>query len=407
MRYNITAPWAVLIFILIRLCLCFQMKQRSPWVLISTISFVLCYAFYAFKEAAIYPITRVLFYLEASIGYGSDFPSFIDVKMRGHKCILQTLTAVVLFLWLTLIPLITGIMQSKLKKIKWNHKWIWSYLAIAFILPTFSGYYEPFFWMFASGCIMALLPLIYWSLYQRNGRSLAAVISNYRPASLYILFILPFFLVLYIGMDSNTFIKTLALLFFPSFFYILFCDTLKYKPLTRHVLALSISGILYIFVFSAPYSFKIYSLSISIALILYVAIDTVIKHHEIWVGISIPIAIMFVINPIILGLNPYKALHTDGIYQYHKSFNTRAGVFIISKNGKYGLRDRLGMMVEPRYSDFSGIDTDGRFIMIIPYNESNNVVRNSAIYDTYARRFLTPADSIKLSATLNQENIQH
>lgn len=71
-RYSLWGAWPALIYILMRIALCFEMQRKSPWVLYSAIAFSLCHLGYMWSDCAIYPFKRLAYYIGAWMGNGKD-----------------------------------------------------------------------------------------------------------------------------------------------------------------------------------------------------------------------------------------------------------------------------------------------------------------------------------------------
>lgn len=193
------------------------MNRKSPWVLYSAIVFLLCAGGLACSDATIYPVKRIAYYIGAWMGCGSD--------VVEEPCV-----------------------------------WI--------------ECYEPIAGTIMSGLVLCFLTIIYWSAYNRNGRSAVALLAKGKTISSYVGFVILLSLCLFIGMEEITFVKAVGLLVMPPVFYVIICDGCNIKPLTRYAVAMSVCGILFYFIFSAPLVIKVVTLSLSVLLSLYVSIKT-------------------------------------------------------------------------------------------------------------------------------------
>lgn len=400
LRYSLWGAWPALIYILIRIALCFEMQKKSPWVLYSAIAFTLCYIGYMWSDGAIYPFKRIAYYIGAWMGNGKDavdaFRGDLDQDLKVWLYCFSSL----LGLWLVGLPLIIGILQKNIKQIDWKKKWIWGYLVTAFCLGAWISYYELRAGAFMEGLMLCVLPLVYWSIYNRDGRSAVEIASRNTSIVNYVLFIILFSLCIFIGKDELDLIKAIALLIIPPLFYVLICRVCGYKPLTRHVVAMSVCGILFYFVFTAPFWFKIITLSLSGLLALYVAIDLSIRNKSKLAGAVVFLLPLFVVCPTILGMNPYVALDVDSVDKYYYGYYASDGIYVVRKDDKFGLRDRYGLVLEPNYERFARLDTWGRYISTNICEGQMIADNRFGIYDVATREFTLDPESVEVAQIL-------
>lgn len=112
---------------------------------------------------------------------------------------------------------------------------------------------------------------------------------------------------------------------------------------------LSAAGFLYIFVLYMPKEIKIITLSLSVLLTLYVAIDLELKHRSILIPAILFIGNIGFICPVTLCFNPYVALDVENVGKYYWGYVANNGMFITGKDGNVGLRDRYGEILKPEY----------------------------------------------------------
>lgn len=396
-RYSLWGAWPVLIYILMRIALCFEMQKKSRWVLYSAIAFTLCYLGYMWSDGAIYPFKRIAYYIGAWMGNEKDvvdaFRGDLDQDLKVWLYCFSSL----LGLWLLGLPLIIGIIQKNIRQIDWKKKWIWGYLVIVFCLGAWISYYELRAGTFMEGLMLCVLPLVYWGIYKRNGRYAVEIASHNTAIVNYILFIILFSLCIFIGKEDLELIKAIALLILPPLFYMLICKAFGYKALTRHVVALSLCGILFYFVFTAPLWFKVITLSLSGLLALYVAIDLSIRNKSKLIGAIALILPLFAVCPTILGMNPYVVLDVDYVDKYSSGYYASDGIYVIQKGNKIGLRDRYGLVLEPNYEKFARLDTWGRYISTNNYEGQMIADNRFGIYDVGAREFILDPESVAVA----------
>lgn len=407
-RYSLWGAWPALVYILMRIALCFEMRRKSPWVLYSGIAFTLCYLEYMWGDGAIYPFKRLAYYIGAWIGNGKDVVDAFGGELDQDLKVWLYCFSSLLGLWLIGVPLITGIVQNNIKKINWKKKWIWGYIIISLILGAWITYYEPRAGAVIEGMMLGFLPVIYWSKYNRANRSAIEIAMNNTAFVTYVSFIVLYSLCIFIGMEELDFLKGIALLTIPPIFYVLICKSSGFKALTRHAIALSMCGILYSFIFTAPLWFKIITLSISGIFALYVAIDMGGRNHTKWTGLGLFVLTTGIVCPTILGINPYAALDAYSVSKFYYGYYACDGVYVIEKDGKYGLRDRFGLILEPKYERFARLDKWGRYISTNTCNGSMIADNRYGIYDVAKQEFLLDPESVAVAQLVQvSENSFH
>lgn len=396
-RYTLCNAWPAMVYILMRMALCFEMRKRSSWVLYSAIVFLWCYGGFVFGDISIYPIRRIFYYIAAWMGFGSDvvneFAGIMEPEIKVWLYLISALSN----MWIIGLPLLVGISQKNIGKIDWRRKWIWIYIAVSICLSLWVESYETLIGTFLSGLLLAILPIIYWFIYNRNGRSVVALLAQDKAVTLYVEFVILLLLCMSIGLKEITFIKTLGLLVIPPLFYIMMCRGFNFTPLTRHAVAMAVCGVLYIFIFTAPFPIKVATVSISVLLSLYVALDVLRKRHSGYFACIMFITPIAVICPILLGINPYVLLDVDSVSKsYFNSYGTDR-VYVIEVNDAHGLRDRYGMVLEPKYDRIERLDKSGRYLSV-NLNKGSLITGNRfGIYDIILRQFVLDPESVEVS----------
>lgn len=358
--------WPAITFIVVRTALCFQMQCKSPWTLFSAVALLLCFV----------PMSSV-----KSFGEISNQDSGIWTSIWG----------ILLNFWIVGIPVLIGLLQKNFWKINLRHKWIAVYLLFSVIISIPISVEEVFIGAYVLGFFMSLLPATYWAVYNRKNRSAINLLCHYKPLVIYVAFILLLAICLLTGTVRIGFYKQLALFVMPPLFYVLICLSSKIKPLTRHVIALSVCGGLFFLIFNAPQWVKIISLTISALLALYVAIDIIYRTKRYCLAIAMFILPTFIISPIILALNPYVVIDVDCVSNFHNGKYKNDGLFIIRKDNKLGLRDRFGVIIEPTNERLYFLDNKNNYLALKHdyfHNEGN-------VYDVFCiptRRYIIKSE---------------
>lgn len=397
LRYSIGGAFLSLVFIIMRISLCFEMYRKSPWTVYSTMAFIISYIDYIFREISLNPIKLVVHFVGGWFGEGAEVVEAFRGDLSQQTRMLLYSINTILNVWLIGLPVIVGIVQKNRKAISWNHKWIWFYILIAFVISSWIGFYEYHAFLFAFGLILSFMPILYWCLYKRNGRSIVALLEKDKSITLYARFVVLFSLCVFIGICDINLFKALGLTGMLPVFYMLICKGYDYKPLTRHVVALSICGLLLYSILLASETLKIITLSISFLLAIYVGLYFIIKCHNKWMAFIMVVMPFGIMAPIILGLNPYCLLEVDSISKYGGGYYCNNGVFIIKKDDKYGLRDRYGLILNPEYDRINRLGKWNRYITV-NLNEGCLIADNRfGVYDLITRQFLLDPKSVEVS----------
>lgn len=397
LRYSLWGAWPALFYILMRVALCFEMRRRSPWTLVSGLAFILCYAGFAFRDVATYPVRRLVYYVGAALGDGSNVVRAFGEGLDHDSMVWIYIAVSLVNLWLMALPVAVGFVMNNIRSISWRHKWIWIYLGIALLLSVWAALDEPVAGTFVLGLMLGVLPVVYWSLYDRKGRSLVALLAGDRAVTLYIQFVMLFSLCLFLGLDGSGFLKAVGLIIMPPLFYLLICRGCRYRPLTRHAAALALCGLLFYFIMSAPWELKIVTLSLSFLLALYVAVDVIRIRHDISVGCVMFLMPLVMVAPVVLGLNPYAAPDVDSVSLCHDGYYGPDGTFVTEKDGRYGLRDRFGVILRPGYRKFTRLDKWGRYVSINLEDPKLFEDERCGLYDIVRRQFLLDPESVEVS----------
>ena len=405
LRLSLWNGWTILLYIPIRIALCFQMQRKSPWTFYYAIDLLFCGGGLAFTDRAFYPFKRLAYYIGAWIGNGKDVIDAFGGEQDQDLKVWLIISGAVLSLWIFGLPILIALHQRNIKSINWKHRWIRVYLLLSVIASILIFNEEPMAGVFMFGFFLCFLPVAYWTIYNRNHRSAFNLICNYKPLVLYIAFIVLSALCLFIGLVWWKFIKAIALIIMPPIFYALICRYQDFKPLTCHAVALSICGGLYFFIYAAPELFKIITLSLSGILALYVAVDIACRYRGYGTGIAIFLMPTAVVAPLVLGMNPYVMLDVDSVSYYYSGYIANDGLFVIEKNGKYGLRDRFGLVLTPKYDKFEKLDKCGHYISTSTCDGNMIADNRYSVFDLTKYEFLFEPNDIAVARLVQTGNL--
>lgn len=363
----------LLLLIPIRIALCFEMQRKSPWTLISAIGFLLAYSC---VDNFSRPFERMFFNFFCAIGESNLMIEVFSEPLEWEMKTWIDAISAVWYIWLVIMPLGVGISLSNVRQIKWTNKWIWIYIVPFIGLCLWTIIEEGEVGCILLGLAVSFLPIVYWSIYNRNGRSPVQLLLENRNIGWYLLYVTLFLSAITIGLKDITSLKLIGLIVFPAAFYILLTISFRLGTiLTRCCLALSVSGWLYWLTFDTGKASTIVLLSIAISLIIFAGVTIIVKTKSWKAPMIIMLVVPTVIIPCTLGLNPYVAIDADYTRMYVSNVSVRNGVYVIEKyyeaidsgqpfvcGRKYGLRDRYGVILPIEYTELKTLDRWGHFI---------------------------------------------
>lgn len=398
-RYSLYGGYGVFLYIPMRMALCFEMQRKSPWTLYSAFTFLLCMGSHLLTHSqSLYPAKRIVYHLLCVLGYQNDVIEVLDESEINQDVAWLVILNGIIYLWLFAVPLTVGFLQRNISKIEWKRKGVLIYIGVVLFLTIW--FIGGEFWIgeFLQGFLLSLLPIVYWALYERNGTSLIDKVSSYRAFNCYLGFLVLILVCFLIGCEDYENLKIVGLVIAPIAYYVLICRSFRFSPmLTRHAVAMSVAGLLYIFIFYMPDFVKYMTLSLSAILVLYVAIDMGWKHRVLFASGSLFIGTLLFVCPVILGLNPYMAFDVESVGRYHWDYSAEKGMFTTYKDGKVGLRDRFGEILKPEYERIQRLDRRGRYISVLTGPGTLIAKQRHGIYDLAARKFILHPDSIAVS----------
>lgn len=400
----------LLLLIPIRIALCFEMQRKSPWTLISAIGFLLAYSC---VDNFSRPFERMFFNFFCAIGESELMIEIFSEPFEWEMKAWIGAISSVWYIWLVILPLVTGISFRNVRQIKWTSKWIWIYIIPFFGLCLWTMIEEGAVGCILLGLVISFLPVVYWSIYDRKGRSPVQLLLENRNIGWYLLYVTLFLSAITIGLKDITSLKLIGLIVFPAAFYILL--TLSFRLgtiLTRCCLALSVSGWLYWLTFDTGKASTIVLLSIAISLIIFAGVTIIVKTKSWKAPMIIMLVVPTVIIPCTLGLNPYVAIDADYTRMYVSNVSVRNGVYVIEKyyeaidsgqpfvcGRKYGLRDRYGVILPIEYTELKTLDRWGRYIATNSPDRYGNLKSDQryGVFDMRNRTFVVNPKTIDVS----------
>lgn len=364
----------LLLLIPIRIALSFEMKRKSPWTLISAIGFL---SAYSCVDNFSRPFERMFYSFFCVIGESELMVDLFTKPFEWEmKAWLGAMTAI-WYMWLVILPIIVGISFRNSKDIDWKRKWIWIYFVPLTCLCIWVMVGEGEVGCILLGLVISLFPIVYWSIYDRKGRSPIQLLIKNGDVRWCLLYALVFVAAITVGLKDISSMKPIGLMILPATFYILLTVSLRLGTvLTRCCLALSLSGWLCWFTFDFGETETIVLLCIAICLVIFAGLTMIVKTRTWKAPLILMLIVPTVIIPCTLGLNPYVVIDADHTRMYISNVSVRNGVYVVEKyyekrdNGKpfvngrkYGLRDRYGIILAIEYTELKTLDRWGRYLI--------------------------------------------
>lgn len=396
-RCSLDASICVITIILLRTGLCFQMRDHGKWVLYSACTFLFAYMYV--------PDNSCFEYTSQSMGYHIwylfDAKRVISEYTEPHYSYPSYwILALQVFwiVWNMVMPIIVGIIQLR----KYPQKLIIRRLVFCFILSIieiaiYCAFYYNSVVISISIIVFALVPYLKWLLAKQE-LGIKRIASD-KDFITYSSIIAIYLAAVIIGMREVYLLRPIAFMTFPIFIYYAFVTSAHSTP-RMYSCALTISGFVFWISLQSPFAGKIVCMIISIVITILVGAKMIKdSRHKIVVVLYI-ISIPCLLYPTICGYNPYTVLHAENTKPFLKSVYTRNGLFVTEKDGKYGLRDRYGEILAPRFSNFEVLDPKGRVISLgicdTTFNSAGFSHNHYGIYDLRKQQYIINQDSIKL-----------
>ncbi len=406
---NRCCEWEVLIVLfLIRISLCFEMEKKSPWTVVSAIGFFLAYVCTGCFSM---PFKRIIYLFCCAIGESDFIIHNFSQPLGGQMqfCI-NTLTTLG-FLWLAVMPALAGLRLKNYREIYWKRKWLWVYTLPLTSLCVWVMFTEGIVGGFMLGIVISFLPVVYWCIYKRNGRSPVQLLLSDRKIRWYIFYLVFMLSAITVGLKDIQSFKPIGLLVFPALFYIMLTFSLRLGTLlTRYCIALSVAGLLFWLTLFNEKTASVIFLIVAVALIIYVGVIMMTKYKQRLAGLTLVIVVPLFLIPFIVGFNPYIVLDSDYTRIYASNLSARQGVYVVERNAnieedttgiwnrRYGLRDRYGLILPMDYKELKVIDRQGRFIAV------NKPVGDACfrwnhrygVYDLKERKYIVNPDNVEI-----------
>lgn len=400
----------LMLLILVRIALSFEMHRKSPWILISAIGFLIAYMC---VDNFSRPFEKMFYTFFCAIGESELMVDIFSEPFEWEMKAWIGTISVLWFVWLAVLPIVVGIRLHNFREIQWKRKWIWIYLVPFVGLCTWVMFDEGSVGGILLGLIISLLPVIYWCIYERKDRSLIQTILNQKEILWYLSYTVFMLFVVTIGLKDISSLKLVGLLTLPSLFYILLTRSLNTGiVLTRICVALSTAGLCYWLTFDYGTTVTVILLIIAIVLIVYSAVTIVVKIHKWMPSVILVTTMPLVIIPGILGLNPYVVTDADYTRMYVTNLSVRNGVYVLEKyveiaeadkpyscGRKYGLRDRYGIILPMKYDDLKPVDRWGRYIATNTPEKYGCMKSDQryGVYDLRKRVFVVNPDNLEVA----------
>lgn len=396
----------ILLLIPIRVALSFEMHRMSPWTLVSAIGFMMAYLCCGHWT---YPFEKMAFGFFNVVLDPDSLSQIYSQPLEWEMKVWINSFAIIGLLWMAVMPVVMGIRYRNLREIKWSRKWIWLYLVPFLAISIWATLKESEVGIILMGLVIAVLPAVYWSIYERHGRSVVQLLLQNKAIVWYGQYSALMLSVFTIGMEDINTLKWFGLMLFPPLFYIMLMRSMHLgTALTRCCVALAVSGKLYWMTLCVGKTWTIALLIAAVGLVVYSAIETGIRTKTWKAPVILAIALPTVIIPFTLGLNPYVVTEADDLHKSVSGLTVGRGMYIVEKDTwtpdslplcgdcrKYGIRDRYGLILPIEYGELKALDRRGRFVRtnsVATWNYQGSDNRYG-VFDTYKRVFvINPKD---------------
>lgn len=400
----------LLLLVPIRIALCFEMNKKSPWTLVSAIGFLISYASVDYLSR---PFEKMFYIFFCYIGQSELMVKIFSEPFEWEMDVWIASITALWFIWIAIMPIVVGICRQNIMKIQWRRRWIWAYLLPLSAFFVWLMYTEGNVGGFLEGWVIAFLPVLYWSIYERKGRSAVQLLLEQRSLKWYLAYTSFMLLVLTIGLKDISSLKFIGTIVLPPLLYIMLTKHMRTGiVLTRSCIALSVAGWLYWLTLTTEQWLSFVWFGIALFLIAYVGVITIVRTRKWLASLILMFGLPVVVIPGILGLNPYAVTEADCTRMYLTNLSVRNGVYVVEKyyeraekgepyywGRKYGLRDRYGLILPIKYTELRPVDRFGRFIATSSPVECGAMTNDQryGIYDLHKRVFVANPDNIEIA----------
>ncbi len=400
----------LMVLILIRIALSSEMHRKSPWTLVSAIGFLIAYMC---ADNFSRPFEKMFYTFFCAIG---ESELMIDIFSEPFEWEMEAWIgsiSAIWFIWLAVLPIVVGIKLHNIMEILWKRKWIWIFIVPLVGLCTWVMFDEGSVGGILLGLVISLLPVIYWSIYERKGRSLIQTIINQKEIRWYLAYSVFILFTVTIGLKDISSLKLVGVLTLPVLFYIMLTRSMSTGVvLTRICVALSAAGLCYWLTLHNGETETVILFIIAFGLIAYSGVAIVCKTHKWRYPLLLVTSIPIMIIPAILGLNPYVVTDADHTRMYVTNLSVRNGVYVVEKyveiaepdkpyfcGRKYGLRDRYGIILPIVYDELKPVDRCGRYIATNSPDKYGCMKADQryGVYDLRKRVFVVNPDNLEVA----------
>lgn len=404
-RYTVDASISVIVIIILRITLCFQLRNHGKWVLYSACTFLFAYIYMPGNSCFEYATQSMGYH----IWYLFDSKSALSIYTEPHYSYPSNwILALQVFwiVWNVIMPVIVGIVQLLKRSKKQILRTfclcsIVSLMEIAFYCELYHN--STIVSLYTIG--FAIFPYVRWLITNRQ-LGMTRVLSD-RDFITYTSIVAIFLAAVLIGLREVYLLRPIALMTVPVFIYYAIVTSVRSTP-RLYACVLAIGGFTFWLSLQSQLETKIVCMTISLGSIIYVGVKLMNCIHRIFIPILFVFAIPFLLYPTICGYNPYTVLYAENTRPFLKNIYTRNGLFVTQKDGKYGLRDRYGEILAPRYQKFEVLDPKGRVISVeicdSTFNGAGFSYPHYGIYDLRKQQFIINPDSVDVDYIYHKDD---
>lgn len=404
MRYDIAVSWIVMAICLLRIVICFQLRNGTAWALYTATIFGCLYFLNHDDAGFVYPVNSMVYYILYIL---TDHEN-VTTGFTGYMYSLydwQFILWCFWTAWIVWLPIVIGYIQLK-RYPRYFRKRIIRFSLGCVVLEILllwlyldSDFYYCYYVYSTAMLLPALLPFIKPLCHKRRRDGMLQWVLNNRQVRLYTAFTLLFTGALIIGLRQVHTLKLAGLVLGVPLLYALLCKAFKlhFRQHLSVYVALALSGFLYWAAMDNTQTVTI--LTLAVAILIDATIAALMVYHNrksLTAALSFTILTPLILVPFILGLNPYTETESTRTHPYLRNTLARNGLFVTTHNECYGLRDRFGRIVAPVYKWCQLLDEDGDYIALRRLEVTNDTTSPEEVYDVYdlrKRRFIFESDS--------------
>ncbi|MCM1076885.1 MAG: sulfite exporter TauE/SafE family protein [Bacteroides sp.] len=226
-----------------------------------------------------------------------------------------------------------------------------------------------------------------------------------------------FVLAMIVGHVDVAWLKIAASAIIPTLFYVLIVRAYGGSGDSRgsrlfHVgccVALALAGVMGVMASNVRIPFSFLMLVGFILLTGGVGLRMLLRFHYKFGAVMLVGSLLIVIIPMILGYWPYSVVKAEKTVTHSSnySFHTPEGYFLVKNNGKWGLRDRFGLLIDTDYDMIFWMSPNsGRYLLAVGNYGDDKERTRYVVYDLADRCYAVNPDNLDVAEmTVDSEDL--